>query len=241
MEQSKFLKLFSKQLEVLPVGTGHFRDPNIESYRLGTERPDLYSDLPYHNQEHCEDVASIAVHLLQLELMRKDNTLPSKTYLASTLLAGLFHDAGHSGGLLSDRENIALTEVKLRQVFPEQIFPNQFPDLEYIHHAITFTQYPHVKSPDSCISKCLMDADMITATLCRDSNHVLLNGLLVEINSANATKEIPLLEPEEFYKKQVELYDYLITNLHTPSAKLLLSKYGFEALLELKKAVQKDK
>lgn len=60
-----------------------------------------YEVLPYHNLDHALLVASNCISLYK-EVSPNQNDQE----LRSLIMAALFHDAGHSGGKTSDRENI---------------------------------------------------------------------------------------------------------------------------------------
>lgn len=127
--------------------------------------------LPYHGIDHLWSVYNSCM----LMINQSPETIKDK----ELLIAALFHDYDHSGGKLSDAQNItnALMGVQLfHQANPEF-------DLFYVKFLISCTEYPYtVEESDLTIeSKMLRDADM--CYLFEDLSIVkLYSGLRKEFN-----------------------------------------------------------
>ena len=200
-----------------------FLDESITSYQLVDRKHSMYSDLPYHNQIHCEQVASLALHLFLSEIKNATeepfaNRLTTKTTLL--MLAGLLHDAKHSGGLFPDLENIIEaqkeTEKLLKGKDPLMFFT------ETVNRLIGYTQYPHVEIPVNHMGQCLVDADILLASMLKKSTETLVDGLLKELNLTR--DEESKITQQEFYEQQLEFHKTLGNNLHTVSARRLYLK-----------------
>lgn len=202
-----------------------FLDESITSYQLVDRHHSMYSDLPYHNQTHCEQVASLTLHLFLSEIKEAVvDPFASRLSTQTTLLmlAGLLHDAKHSGGQFTDLENIIEaqkeTERLLKGKDPLMFFT------ETVNRLIGYTQYPHVEIPVNRMGQCLTDADILLTSMLKKSTEVLVDGLMKELNMTRG--EEPRMTQEEFYEQQMEFYKLLGNSLHTVSARRLYLKYN---------------
>lgn len=212
-----------------------FLDESITSYQLVDRNHPLYSDLPYHNQGHCEQVASLALHLClnELALQRRLNELsntppPSNHFLlpdhvSFPMLAGLLHDVKHSGGATTDRENIIRTQKEVNALLPEA---------EIINRIIGYTEYPHTEAPETLVARCVVDADILLTSVLKDSTTVLVEGLLKEMNTHRDDDD--KITQHEFYQQQTKFHRTLWGNLNTMVAKQLYLKYSHLSLIRLK-------
>lgn len=201
-----------------------FLDESITSYQLVDRKHSMYSDLPYHNQIHCEQVASLALHLFLSEIKNAAvDPFASRLSTQTTLviLAGLLHDAKHSGGQFTDLENIIEaqkeTEGLLKGKDPLMFFT------ETVNRLIEYTQYPHVEIPVNRMGQCLTDADILLTSMLKKSTETLVDGLLKELNLTR--DEESKITQQEFYEQQLEFHKTLGSNLHTASARKLYLKY----------------
>ena len=219
-----------------------FLDESITSYQLVDRNHPLYSDLPYHNQEHCEQVASLALHLClnELALQQRLNELSSippkfnrfslQDHVLFPMLAGLLHDVKHSGGATTDRENIIRTQKEVIALFPDNEPTKRW--AERINRIIGYTQYPHTVVPETLVPRCVVDADILLTCMLKDSTTVLVEGLLKEMNTHRDDGD--KITQHEFYQQQTEFHRTLGGNLNTIVAKQLYLKYSYLSLIRLK-------
>lgn len=111
------------------------------------------SENAYHNNKHIVDVYDNAMMLF--DECKKEFTLNEygRLYLG---LAALFHDFGHSGGKLSDSENIKIAVEALEDYLVEIGSPNLFQGAKDILEA---TEFPHKAIELSSLQKIIRDAD----------------------------------------------------------------------------------
>lgn len=133
--------------------------------------------LPYHNLNHLLTVLKYVDSLAQEEGIYFDKRMPLH-------IAALFHDVNHSGGKLSDAENIqnALDAFeKFHAWLPYTMTPEE---LILTRENITATQFPYVQA-NSIIThqqKIMRDADMMQQFEYNWINQTTL-GLAMESNT----------------------------------------------------------
>ena len=113
-------------------------------------------NLPYHNTRHL-----IKVFDSCMEIARGYNL--SEHDLVVLGVAALFHDYNHSGGKLTDAENVQIAIDEFNKFY--ELNKDLFDGIHYISigHLITYTEFPKTKEPENDIQKILMDADLIQA------------------------------------------------------------------------------
>lgn len=138
------------------------------------------ADNPYHNNTHMQRMAGNAVMLLQFsEEYQAQTPAIQKRWTAMTLIAGLWHDYGHSGGKVDDAKNIQVAVDAVRNYLTLRVsdfadyFANMDPNrtqrlmtlfavtCEEIFETIRVTQWPFVRDPKTVIQKCIRDADLL--------------------------------------------------------------------------------
>lgn len=105
----------------------------------------------YHNFNHALNVTYNAKYISE------------KLGLDSTpfVLASLFHDFGHSGGTLTDKENINIAVKGLAEFFNEEAYLLKDLKFDYIERLIRCTEFPYTTDPKD-IGECIMrDADRL--------------------------------------------------------------------------------
>lgn len=128
---------------------------------------------PYHNYVHCLRVGIAAFHLV-LNEFRYELNLPNDLRLI--LIAGLFHDANHTGGKLfheggqHDSVNIQRAIDAFRAVNLELNLCIQ-DDAEVVCSLIRDTEFPS-PVPKDFRSLCLRDADLLSM-MWPDREHIL--------------------------------------------------------------------
>lgn len=159
------------------------------------------SDLPYHNNQHLFHVARIADQLLSLE------SEPTHADSIVLILACLFHDFDHSGGLLDDTCNIERSIQGLRS-FAEtdlghRVFQNDV-TVSDVEDLIRITQFPFVHTPQEILGECLRDADLLYS-FSSVGTHAVVTGLRQE----TAVKTGELIKPLDYVKQQREFINSL--------------------------------
>jgi HD superfamily phosphodiesterase len=142
----------------------------LENYLKIILKENKSNNLPYHNLYHTLCVVD-NVHAISTneELSSKEIRL--------VMLAALFHDFNHSGGKLSDSENVknAIEAFKTFSVESEK-------DNNFVVEIIKATEYPYVIKDDelSLYQKIIRDADLMQTF---EKNYLQQNviGLMEEL------------------------------------------------------------
>lgn len=110
---------------------------------------------PYHNNYHLLNVFRSAMKLTIGHLESKDVT--------EIGLAALFHDFNHSGGKLTDDENIKLSITGLANFHIDnvQLFIDKGIDVGNSYVLIDITEYPHKREPETIQEQIIRDSDML--------------------------------------------------------------------------------
>jgi HD superfamily phosphohydrolase YqeK len=110
---------------------------------------------PYHNNKHILFVFSFSIFLF--DLYKKELNLSNKDrHLLG--VAALFHDYNHSGGKLTDEENIELAIKGLKKFIKDNsIDINE----DEIINIIKCTEFPHKDIKLSELQKIIRDADTV--------------------------------------------------------------------------------
>lgn len=157
-------------LEILKDEIDHYLDRNPSAIK------------PYHNNVHMCSVWDIAQFIWEKEKVtttsgsRQDVTIyPEPDATMSLMLAAMFHDFGHSGGVTTDSVNIetaigaVLEFYKTTKTFSR--FKRSNGDVTRqanVTHlfsvavsAIRCTEFPFVTEPQGLLQECLRDADLL--------------------------------------------------------------------------------
>lgn len=92
------------------------------------------SQHPYHNSQHCYTVAINAI-------LAADHYRLSEKDTVELIIASIFHDWGHSGGTLTEAENIDVAVISYTSA--SAMFKTYL-DHQSIIRLIRATQYPHI-------------------------------------------------------------------------------------------------
>ncbi len=156
---------------------------HVESY-VAKNNPS--SHIPYHNLYHAQTVALTCWHAAQFANL-------SKTDKQALILAALFHDFGHSGGVLPDADNIRIATDALR--FAQAALTLNPALVESAIDIISATQYPYVLEPETEMQRIIRDADL--CQILYEGWESMLDGLRREM-SVTTTQPV---DPGEFAVK----------------------------------------
>lgn len=153
--------------------------------------------LPYHNNDHCYNVAVDAYELGKEFLEISDNAL------RHLLVAGLFHDYAHTGYSHPDNLNIAAALQFIREISSE--LEKMSLDVRTIIRLIKATENPAPLNTEYALDEMIMrDADLMG--WCQEENHEkFLKGLSIEFEepvTIESTKRF--LSSTKFYTEQAE-------------------------------------
>ena len=120
------------------------------------------------------------------------------------LVAGLFHDVGHSCGGQPDEINVQRAKHILTQLHASMDLHARLKDEEMVLclRAIGATQYPYRTKLNDAVAKVIRDADMMTPYLPEPVKLRLLNGLRQEM----------LMSIEGFCQRQLSFSSALVWN-----------------------------
>ena len=109
---------------------------------------------PYHNNYHLLNVFRSSMKL-SIHLENK--------IITEIGLAALFHDFNHSGGKLTDNENIKLAISGLSDfhIDNSQLFIDKDIDVENSYVLIDITEFPHKREPETIQEQIIRDSDML--------------------------------------------------------------------------------
>jgi hypothetical protein len=168
---------------------------HIATYNLGDNNP-------YHNTKHMREMTAVA-----LMLYRSDSHERNPMAMVDELIilvAGLWHDFSHTGGIQADAVNIQIAcdsmETWVRQLWSE-IVPMIYSStnemvyqenmmavfIEAARDAIRVTEYPFVRTPTTLVQKCLRDADLLYTY--SDDTGRIIHGLYLELKQAGKLPE----------------------------------------------------
>lgn len=142
-------------------------------------------EAPYHGMRHVRYVVCDAYAILEHEDSEDMKPYSQNARRLMVVLAGLFHDCGHTLGMQSDKENINIALECFRQAYKEVHLPLTDSMRELIENAIICTEYEggkFVREPASFLDKILRDADVfLPFHLNEEGGQDLLLGLYHEI------------------------------------------------------------
>lgn len=109
----------------------------------------------YHNTSHMiqvyNNVQSICATLPKDEVSKKDCELIS--------IAALFHDINHSGGKLTDKENVEIAVNAFKKYAKSKDFAED--EVSFVQHIIEATQYPYVDIKEDIFTDIIRDSDIL--------------------------------------------------------------------------------
>ena len=139
------------------------------------------NNMPYHNLHHTQGMAVNCYYLgLYAQLPYDD--------LRALVMAALFHDFGHSGGVSTDAENIQVALVAFRAFAGE----TGLADAETckVVRLIEATQFPYVRDIEDELDAIIRDADQLQLTM--DGWYTMLfQGLRQEFSHKMGAMDLP--------------------------------------------------
>lgn len=151
------------------------------------------SDDTYHSGEHALAVANIAMAIIGKTWICNDDEYwkdETVSRAAAIILAAMYHDAGHSLGKTTDRENIEVAVSYLHDHLAKSEYPFREPRHRgfqvMVDSLIRSTLFVHgnARYSNSVEQSILMDADMIYLTVSNNSGEVY-HKLAREMNGGN--------------------------------------------------------
>lgn len=151
---------------------------------------------PYHSSVHMAGAYDVAKELWAVEKLDPNFVMsaPADVMDVILMLGVLFHDVNHSGGRLTDRENIqwAIRELKQFCLIHSKVmngtFAKKYPD--WVAPAmwaavgiIDCTEFPFVKHPATKLECIMRDADVLYTAYVGDPK-LVMEDLRTEISTA---------------------------------------------------------
>ena len=122
------------------------------------------NNLPYHNFYHAKCMLLNCFEGIWHESFNDKDEHINTPQIRGLLVGALYHDFGHSGGYLSDSENIsiALEGLDDGQIYAESNYSELSKEsLLIAKSVIEITQYPYIKEPQTIFEKIIRDADLM--------------------------------------------------------------------------------
>lgn len=171
----------------------------------------------YHNNEHMKTVARLSWELLNIEIVRSTCLINNPAEVL--LVAGMMHDYGHSGGELTDEENIAIALMGVENIAGTLIERYNEEFVEDVKDVIRVTQYPFVYRPTNLLQQIIRDADVMQSFE-PNGLTLIMEGLRNELR--NDKGEVPthavMAEGQIKFLQNLELF--------TDTAKAVRESYG---------------
>lgn len=112
------------------------------------------NNLPYHNIKHTFDVFINSYKIGTYENLNEKE-------IAELGVSALFHDYNHSGGELTDDDNIKNAILGVEQFFTlNKNYSTQY-NIENIIDTIKITRFPYLQDPQNISQKIIRDADLL--------------------------------------------------------------------------------
>jgi hypothetical protein len=149
----------------------------------------------YHNNNHMINVLNNSKMLFNIYQKKYNLTNNDKFIL---VIASLFHDFNHSGGKLTDNENIKNALIGLKNFLEENELDNYYSNIKNL---IECTEFPHKKIELTVLQKIIRDADTISGI--RDGWENIIKNLAEESN----------IELKEFIPIQIKFLNTINFNM----------------------------
>lgn len=139
-------------LDVQAVNSVIIENQNLSAFWKWILEHSTSLTLPYHNMRHTMEMMQ-----LMLDIYNKTHNSPdyynmsmSEEDLYILMVSAMFHDFSHSGGILSDKENVEMAVASMETCLRNFLMQSQETEMiiEECRNVIRATQYPYV-IPDS--------------------------------------------------------------------------------------------
>lgn len=128
---------------------------------------------PYHNNRHMFKMAQLA-----LALYENSDLHPNTVWPRIIVMACLWHDYGHSGGLFPDAVNIDVAVAGFHQWVDDH--PGEAGEhISKVERLIRVTEFPFIHHPQTIPEQCVRDADLLYTF--SDDTGVIVEGLYQEL------------------------------------------------------------
>lgn len=142
---------------------------NLQDFYEYFSRNNISNDLPYHNRIHTETMIK---NVYDGASYYNLNIVETK----ELVIAALFHDFNHSGGKLTDKENINLVLTELDKI--SDMFAKHDIELQKIKDMVYITEFPFVHFPKTLQQKIIRDSDLMQSF---STLEMVINGLAEEL------------------------------------------------------------
>lgn len=154
------------------------------------------ASLQYHNRYHsCWMVAKCFDMAEQMEIGGED--------LKALVLAALFHDFNHSGGIVSDHVNVANAVQGLLNATE---VTRSDPFLSKVIRTLSVTQFPFVRKPETLAEQVIRDADILQGCTVHFAKTIYVD-LYGELQTSKGSLSfIDFRKGQEAFLKGVEMF-----------------------------------
>lgn len=179
----------------------------------------------YHNTEHMFGAAKLGWKIWEVEVA--ENKLPDDSpdfRMVDVIVALLWHDFDHSGGRLSDAENIEDAIAAFDHFLDLPEFAEINMKLGYydgqahsVKDLIRVTEFPFVHEPRFLAEKIVRDADLLYSFA--DNTGPILKGLYDELSTSNRIPEdmvfLDMIRGQTKFHNEVQLFTATGLAIHT--------------------------
>lgn len=201
------------------------------------------ADNAYHNTQHMYAVAQLGLDLLRVcpEYLGM-NSLDRYCSELTVVTTGLWHDYGHTAGVLTDAENIEIAtnafiayveanmtaQKRAGATLAWESFSHVVGD---VVNALRVTEFPFVHEPVTIEQRVIRDADLLY-TVC-NSTSTILGGLYAELlPKLNGMSFTDFVKGQQAFHDNVVLFTPIGKTIHRKQAALIIkTQTDFAALL----------
>lgn len=198
-------------------------------------------DNAYHNTRHMQEVAQLSLDILRVTPEYLTMTAEERTFSEIVVVvAGMWHDYGHTAGRLTDAENIkiataafidyliAADAVEISAPSPLVQYSN---DLlaDRVSDVLFVTEFPFIYTPTSIEQRVVRDADLLYTF----SNETcsILGGLYAEIlPKLNGMSFTEFVQGQKAFHDSVVLYTLPGKAIHSQQAPRIIQAQSEYAL-----------
>lgn len=198
-------------------------------------------DNAYHNTRHMQAVAQLSLDLLRVTPEYLTMTAEERTFSeVVVVVAGMWHDYGHTAGRLSDAENIKIATtafidylvaaegVAVHAPSPMVQYSN---DLlaDRVSDVLYVTEFPFIHNPSSIEQRVVRDADLLYTF--SNETCTILGGLYAEIlPKLNGMSFTEFVQGQKAFHDNVVLYTLPGKAIHSQQATRIIQAQSEYAL-----------